>query len=236
VPVENHRRVTISCHARTSYAPRAAQNRITCWARVRREKRLKQGALSRQSWGCMYMENAAQQRPILGRLCSLFPLMCVCRPHALSLPTARNNKFRSSGGGGGRVNCNLSVSCSAGDEWSYHLCMFSPLRTITSPSPCRTHLHTRERPNLSAEQKQCDNKQQLQSEFLCRSLILRPSQRLTLGKRLLPRGSWAIIYWICNSKLFFEVKLCWKITIETAWKILVILFSYIFRTIRRAAS
>lgn len=124
---------------------------------------------------CMYMENAAQQRPILGRLCSLFPLMCVCRPHALSLPTARNNKFRSSGGGGGRVNCNLSVSCSAGDEWSYHLCMFSPLRTITSPSPCRTHLHTRERPNLSAEQKQCDNKQQLQSEFLCRSLILRPS-------------------------------------------------------------
>jgi hypothetical protein len=140
---------------------------------------------------CMYMGNAAQQRPILGRLCSLFPLMCVCRPHALSLPTARNNKFRSSGGGGGRVNCNLSVSCSAGDEWSYHLCMFSPLRTITSPSPCRTHLHTRERPNLSAEQKQCDNKQQLQSEFLCRAASFSGLRSAwLLWKRLLPRGAY----------------------------------------------
>jgi hypothetical protein len=98
--------------------------------------------LSRQCWAvvCIW-KTRRNNAPYSGRLCSLFPLMCVRRPHALSLPTARNNKFRSSGGGG-RVNCNLSVSCSAGDEWSYHLCMFSPLRTITSPSPCRTHLHT----------------------------------------------------------------------------------------------
>lgn len=109
-------------------------------AETKRE-RLKEGALSRTLILAWYIRNYAR----LGRLVLSFPRV----RHALSLPSARNNKFRSSGGGGGRVNCNLSVSCSAGDEWSYHLCMFSPLRTITSPSPCRTHLHTTTRERAS---------------------------------------------------------------------------------------